>query len=81
MEFNKIKDFLQNYRVEFFSYNKNAKVYEGVSLGEDGNVTDADFLEIITRILSDNNITIISIRQSIDDHKKEIKNLDWISLS
>ena len=52
----------------FFSYNKNAKVYEGITLGEDGNVTDLDFLEIITRILNDNNITIIPNSVQIDTY-------------
>ena len=36
-----------------------SKSYDGVTIGEDGNVTDSEFLETITRILSDNNITII----------------------
>ena len=56
----------------FFSYNLtgkpngSVKEYEGVTIGEDGNVSDNDFIEIITRILNDNNIKIVSKSIEID---------------
>ena len=56
----------------FFSYSLRGKEtstnneYKGVTRGDDGNVSDSDFIEIISKILQDNNIKIVSKSIEVD---------------
>ena len=52
----------------FYSYNDSGKPYKGISFGEDGNIDDTTFIEIITKVLLENNIKIISGSVRVDTH-------------
>ena len=69
----------------FFSFNNSGKsdekkkLYEGVTMGEDGNVSDSDFLKIITKILNENNIKIIAGSVKVDTYNCLPDNLENFS--
>ena len=43
----------------FSQYIKDESNYNGISLNDDGNISDSEFIKVITSILEDNNISII----------------------
>ena len=51
----------------YSSIEKISKIYKGVKLGENGNVDDETFIEIITNVLSKAEITIVPLSISVEE--------------